>query len=251
MYTLEERAVEGINGTATFRELEDGSALVELMLEGTPEGGTHPAHIHVNSAVEGGGIAISLSPVSGTSGQSFTFVDMFDEDSPDRAGEAVTYAELLNYDGYINVHRSPDDLGTIIAQGDIGGNELTDESTVYTLESISETTDVSGTVTFNERKNGNTLVVIDVENTIAGSMHPAHIHEGVAESGGPIAISLNPVDGDTGISRTHVEAFDEDFNEGEAISYSELLTYNGYVNVHLSPDDLTVISTGNIGANAE
>lgn len=252
VYTLEERALEGVNGTATFWELEDGTALVELMLENTPEDGIHPAHIHVNSAAEGGAIAISLNPVTGGSGQSFTFVDMFDDGSPVRAGEAVTFDELLLFDGYINVHLSPEDLATIVAQGDIGENELTGESTVYPLVSVDETTDVNGTVTFHERLNGNTLVVIDVENTIAGSVHPAHIHEGVVGSNGTIAISLNPVDGDTGMSMTDVATFDEGFNGGEAISYSELLAYNGYVNVHLSPDELaTVVASGNIGANAD
>lgn len=247
-YTLEERAVEGINGTATFWELEDGSALVQLMLEGTPEGGSHPAHIHVNSAAEGGDIAISLNPVNGTSGNSYTFVEMFDANSPDRAGEAVTYGELLDYNGYINVHLSADDLGTIVAQGDIGGNELTGESTAYELASTDAATDVNGTVTFNERKNGNTLVTIDVANTVAGMMHPAHIHEGVTGSGGPIAISLNSVNGDNGMSMTNVAANDA----GEAVTYDELLTYNGYVNVHLSADNLaTVVSSGNVGANAE
>ena len=251
-YALEERAVEGINGTATFWELENGAALVELMLQGTPEGGTHPAHIHMNSALEGGDIAISLNPVNGTTGQSFTFVDMFDETSPDRAGEAVTYEELLNYNGYINVHLSPEDLGTIVAQGDIGGNELTGESTEYSLESTDEATDVNGTITLNERKNGNTLAVINVANTVPGMMHPAHIHEGVTGSGGPIAISLNPVDGDTGMSMTNIMAFDAAMNEGAAITYSELLEYNGYVNVHLSPEALaTVVASGNVGSNVE
>lgn len=253
-YTLNERAVEGINGTATFWELEDGSAFVRLRLDGTPEDGTHPAHIHVNSAAEGGGIAISLSPVSGSSGQSFTFVEMFDEGSPDRAGEPVTYDELLEYDGYINVHLSPEDLATIVAQGDIGGNELTGEAAEYSLASTDEATDVNGTVTFRERQNGNTLVEINVDNTVAGMEHPAHIHEGETGSGGGIAISLNPVDGDSGMSTTNVRAFDGadmEMNAGDPVSYSELLEYNGYVNVHLSPEDLaTIVASGNIGANA-
>lgn len=253
-YALNESAVEGIDGTATFWELEDGSAFVRLRLGGTPEEGNHPAHIHVNSAAEGGGIAISLSPVNGRSGQSFTFVNMFDEGSPDRAGEAVTYAELLEYNGYINVHLSPEDLGTIVAQGDIGGNELTGESAEYSLASTDEATDVNGTVTLRERMNGNTLVEINVDNTVAGMEHPAHIHEGEAGSGGGIAISLNPVNGDSGMSITNVRAFDGadmEMNAGDPVSFTELLEYNGYVNVHLSAEDLaTVVASGNIGANA-
>jgi hypothetical protein len=32
------------------------------------------------------------------------------------------YADVLTVDGYVNVHLSADELGTIVAQGDIGSN---------------------------------------------------------------------------------------------------------------------------------
>jgi hypothetical protein len=38
---------------------------------------------------------------------------------------------LLDFDGYINVHLSADKLATLVAQGDIGQNDLTDVSKVY------------------------------------------------------------------------------------------------------------------------
>ncbi len=40
----------------------------------------------------------------------------------------ITYEELVGteeapgFDGYINVHQSPDDLATIVAQGNVGAN---------------------------------------------------------------------------------------------------------------------------------
>ena len=37
-------------------------------------------------------------------------------------GTAVTYESLLNYNGHINVHLSPTQLATRIAQGNIGSN---------------------------------------------------------------------------------------------------------------------------------
>lgn len=88
---------------------------------------------------------------------------------------------------------------------------------------------INGTATFfrAERSDG-AYVVLDVEGTPAGGNHPAHIHDGTAGSGGPIAVPLNNVDGDDGRSVTFV---DEQ-------SYDELLVYNGYVNIHVSPDDL-------------
>jgi hypothetical protein len=46
-------------------------------------------------------------------------------------GSAITYQALLDFDGYINVHLSADKLATLVAQGDIGQNDLTDVSKVY------------------------------------------------------------------------------------------------------------------------
>ncbi|MCP9200134.1 CHRD domain-containing protein [Gramella sp. GC03-9] len=240
VYNLEERSDSGVSGTATFMENEDGSTTVELDLNGTSSGNMHPAHIHFNSAAEGGGIAISLEPVDGGTGMSTTMIDMTD------AGDAITYDELVEFDGYINVHLSADDLATVVAQTDIGSNELTGESMTYDLDSR-DVDGISGTATFEERMSGETLVTLDIEGTPAGGSHPAHIHMGsVAEAPGDIAISLESVDGDTGMSMTPISETDA----GEAVSYSDLITYDGYINVHLSADDLaTIVAQGDIGAN--
>jgi len=240
IYPLMERAVPGIMGEAIFEKRKSGETLVTLSLEGTPEGGEHPAHIHNNTAVEGGGIAISLTPVNGTTGMSVTNVATTDE------GIAITYEELLAYNGYINVHLSAADLATIVAQGDIGQNALTGESVTYTLDSLAIPT-ISGEATFSQRNNGTTLVEIMLEGTPEGGEHPAHIHVNSAAEGGGIAISLTSVDGTTGMSRTQVAAFDD----GTPITYEGLLDYDGYINVHLSAADLaTIVAQGDIGANA-
>ncbi len=230
----------GVSGTATFTENEDNSVTIELDLDGTSDGNMHPAHIHFNSAAEGGDIAISLEPVDGATGMSTTIVDMTDD------GTAITYDEVVNFDGYINVHQSSEDLQTIVAQGDIGENVLTGESVSYDL-ATRDVEGISGTATFEERMNGETLITLDIEGTPEDGMHPAHIHMGsVEEAPGDIAISLNSVDGATGMSMTQISETDA----GDAISYSELVEYDGYINVHLSAEDLeTIVAQGNIGAN--
>lgn len=238
-YNLDERAVEGISGTATLYERQSGNALMVVDLEGTPDEGSHPSHIHANTAAEGGPIAISLTPINGTTGMSMTTIRQFDDGTP------VTYGELLDYDGYINVHLSASALGTIVAQGDMGQNALTGNSTVYTLSEVNGS-GVSGTATFYERNNGYTLVEIMVDGTPALGIHPAHIHFNSAEEGGGIAIDLNNVDGDTGISRTSIVAQ----NNNKDITYEQLLEFDGYINIHLSPLDLaTLVAQGNIGSN--
>ena len=241
VFDLNAVAGSGVSGDATIIENEDGSVTVELDVDGTTEGNMHPAHIHFNSAAEGGVIAISLEPVDGATGTSTTTFSAMDD------GTAITYEEVVNFDGYINVHQSADDLGTLVAQGDIGENVLTGESVTYDLETR-DVDGISGTATFEERVSGETLVTLNLEGTTEGGSHPAHIHMGsVADAPGEIAISLTPVDGGSGMSMKAISETDA----GEAITYSDLIAYDGYINVHLSADDLaTLVAQGNIGANA-
>ncbi len=238
-YTLEERAVEGISGTATFYKRQSGEALAVLSLVGTPDGGEHPAHIHVNTAIEGGGIAFSFNPVNGSTGMSMTNMSSLDD------GTEFSYSDLTDFDGYVNVHLSAEDLGTIVAQGDIGQNVLTGESMEYTLEERA-VEGISGTATFYERQSGEALAVLSLVGTPDGGMHPAHIHVNTAAEGGAIAFSFNPVNGSTGMSMKNMSALDD----GTAFGYSDLADFDGYINVHLSADDLgTIVAQGDIGQN--
>ena len=245
-YELETKDVDGIMGTAKFEERVNGEALATLMLDGTPDGGMHPAHIHMNTAAEGGDIAFTFNVVNGTTGMSETNVAALND------GTMFGYADVLDYDGYINVHLSSDNLATLVAQGDIGQNELTGESATYQLNSL-DVPGIMGTAMFEERVNGETLVILSLENTIDGAMHPAHIHMGsVANAPGDIAVTLNSVNGTTGMSMTNVAAFNGmDGADGESVDYDALIDYDGYINVHLSAEDLgTLVAQGDIGANA-
>ena len=124
-YALEEKDIDGISGTATFAlDVTDGGTTITLDLEGTPDGASHPSHIHMNSAEETGPIVVTLQNVDGTSGKSTTKVTKFNDDA---GGAAVTFGELLKYDGYINVHKSADELNVLAAQGNIGSNVSNDD----------------------------------------------------------------------------------------------------------------------------
>ncbi|MEX0884512.1 MAG: hypothetical protein WDZ72_13665, partial [Cyclobacteriaceae bacterium] len=240
-YNLLTKDVDGISGTILFEKSVGGFTVATISLTGTPSGGSHPAHIHANSATEGGGILVSFEPVNGSTGMSRTIIRTND------AGQPITYEEIINMDGYVNVHLSAGSLGTIVAQGDIGGNELTGTSVSYELGEM-EVPGISGTITFNERKNGYTLATISLMNTPDGGSHPAHIHANSAAEGGGIIVSFNPVNGSTGMSHTTVRAL----VNGETLTYEGLMTIDGYVNVHLSLQQMGVlVAQGNIGSNAE
>src|SRR5687768_11064676 len=151
-YELSPVSDAGVSGTVTFAERDDDQILVTIQLTGT-QSGTHPAHIHANSAAETGGIVLDLTAVNGADGKSETVVKSLND------GTAISYEDLLAFDGYVNVHASESDLGTLIAQGDIGENELTGESKVYELAPVADPA-VTGTATFAKRLNGSTLVTV-------------------------------------------------------------------------------------------
>lgn len=238
-YQLGSVANPDISGTAKVIANEDNTITVELNLQNTPSGGMHPAHIHFNTAVEGGDVAITLGTVDGSTGMSSVTFSALDD------GTVISYEDLLDFDGYINVHASADDLGTLVAQGDIGQNKLTGTNKVYDLGSVA-VEDIDGTATFAERVNGEALAIIMLDNTPADGMHPSHIHMNTAAEGGDIAFTFNPINGATGISKTNVSAFDD----GTNFTYLDVLTYDGYINVHVSADDLgTLVAQADIGQN--
>ncbi|WP_396637824.1 CHRD domain-containing protein [Maribacter sp. R77961] len=238
-YELFTRDIEGVSGTALFQERVNGTALVTIALENDNTGESHPSHIHMNSAAEGGPILYTFNNVE--DGISENSVETLDD------GTAITYNELLDFDGYINVHLSAERLDLLVAQGDIGQNELTGESITYDLGSVSDP-QISGTATFSQRVNNETLVEIALSGTTEGGIHPAHIHMGAAPGPGPIIVSLSPVIGANGLSATNVTML----SDGTTLNYSDMLNIDGYINVHLSSEQLEVlIAQGNVGANAQ
>ncbi len=110
-------------------------------------------------------------------------------------------------------------------------------SKVYNLEAVGGS-GVGGTVTFKEGTATTTTVVIELTGNPADSTHAAHIHNGVKGSGGTVAFPLTNVV--NGKSTTIVDQ-----------KYSELTSFNGYVNIHASTMDRNrvVVADTNIGSN--
>jgi Cu/Zn superoxide dismutase len=241
IYELSVSSDSGVMGTVTFLELSDSNVSVKLKLQNTVAGNAHPAHLHVNTAAEGGAIALSLEQVDGATGESTTIFNTLND------GTLITYEDLLDFNGYINIHESVSNLSTIIAQGDIGQNELTGTEVSYILNE-NMVPGISGTIEFAERVNESTLVTVKLIGTVTGNTHPAHIHENNLATTGNIIVGLTAVNGATGISKTQVATL----VGGASVTYTDLLTINAYVNIHLSDADLaTIVAEGNIGASLD
>ena len=137
-------------------------------------------------------------------------------------------------------------LGMGCDDDDDNGPSKAASTKTYTLAQL-DNSGVSGAVTFAKENDATTKVTINLTGTEQGASHPAHIHADAAGSGGAIVLDFNPVDGTTGKSETMVT----EFNDGTPVTYEELISYNGHVNVHKSATELAVmIAQGNIGANA-
>jgi len=236
--TLSSVSNPAISGTVKFAERSDNTTLVTIALNGTTSGNTHIAHIHENSAAETGGIIIDLSSINGASGKSETVVTELNN------GTDITYAELLMLNGYVNVHVSATDLATLIAQGDIGENELTSASTTYALQSVNAS-GIDGTVTFSKRVNGSSLVKVNLNGASPTGNYPISIYDNNVATTGPVAITLNNYTGATGSSVTSVRRL----NNNTAISYDQLTDYNGHINIGTSATNPAYLVQGNIGAN--
>jgi len=236
-YIISAYSLENISGIAVFSERISGATLIIMTLQGTSEGINHATHIHLNTALEGGTIDVSLTNVNGSTGKSITNVSEKDNGTP------ITYDELVAFDGHIVVHPGTGQF-TIIAKGDIGQNALTGESELYTLAS-SSADNINGTALFEERNNGSTLVTITMEGTTSGNNHATHIHKNTSLEGGTIDVSFNNIIGETGISITNVQFLDD----GSPLSYEDLINFDGHITVHPSPVQFTVVANGDIGQN--
>lgn len=232
-YDLLVQDVLGVTGKATFTETSATTATISISLTGA-DPGTHPAALRMNSAVEGGSVVVTLNPVDAT-GKSSTVVN------------TMTYNQLIDYDGFIQVLKSNTEPEVILAQGDIGGNVITSTNITYELDTIGAY-GVSGTALFEKRVNGNTLLTISLTGAISGESYPATINLGSVESigGGPVVKVLNNVDGTNGKGYTNIRKLDSGMN----ITYDNWLVYDGYINIYQNTiNSETIISHGNIGSN--
>lgn len=125
-----------------------------------------------------------------------------------------------------------------------GNSEIPDdvERVDYILSSTNNS-GVTGIASFIPNDDGTTTVYIDLENATQ-SIHPATINYGSTEEGGSIAIELKECECE--ISETVVTQL----GDGTPISFVELLTFSGHLNIYESPTNGTIIAQVNIGSNA-
>jgi hypothetical protein len=127
-------------------------------------------------------------------------------------------------------------------------SNYTGNQSVYGLVQASQYP-VSGTVTFKERKDGGTTVLLQLNGTDGTDQLPVHLHLGdVSSNGATVAALLNPLNAKTGVSETIITQLADNTKVG----YRTLLDLAAFVNVHASssgPESSVILVAGNIGAN--
>lgn len=130
------------------------------------------------------------------------------------------------------------------ALSEFTGNEIT-----YTLQPGS-VYPISGLVTFKERKDGTTTVVVSLDGTEGNVLLPVHLHLGdISTADADVAALLNPVLGKTGKSETRLAKLASE----ESITFTDLINLNACIKIHLAesgPDRDIILAGGNIGAAA-
>lgn len=130
------------------------------------------------------------------------------------------------------------------APSDFTGNE-----SVYALAAPPDAAyDISGTVTFKEKKDGQAVIVVALSGTDGDVQLPVHLHLGsIGEPDADVYALLNPVLGKTGLSETLLShAGDE-----TPMDYQKLVNLNACIKVHLAasgPGRDVVLAGGNIGS---
>ena len=110
------------SGTVTFRERVDQGVTIDIAMDPTGSGGTHPAHLHYGTFdIPDAEMAAMLTPVDATTGTSTTTIYKFLDDTE------ITYNDLLTFDGSIKVHLDDGaNKKVVIAATNIGINASMD-----------------------------------------------------------------------------------------------------------------------------
>ncbi|HMJ68820.1 MAG TPA: hypothetical protein VK508_07995 [Cyclobacteriaceae bacterium] len=127
------------------------------------------------------------------------------------------------------------------AVSEFTGNEIT-----YELVAGSEY-NVNGTISFKERVDGFTNVIIQLKGTDGKAQHPVHLHLGtISTPKADVAALLSPVSAATGKSETLLDKLADD----TPILYRDISNLEACIKIHLADSGAgrdVILAGGNIG----
>lgn len=124
-------------------------------------------------------------------------------------------------------------------------DDLTGESITYNLNAAEESS-IDGEVILEERVNGDTQIRITLNDLDEGEEYLAGVYSNTVLDEGELLIDLESIEGSSGENELIVSANED----GETLSYDDLLEINGHIRIYLSGDSETILSSTDIGGNA-
>lgn len=123
------------SGTVTFRERVDAGVTIDIAMDPTGSGGSHPAHLHYGTFdVPDAEMAAMLTPVDAATGASTTTIYKFLDDTE------VSYNDIMSFDGSVKVHLDDGaNKKVVIAATNIGINASMDISDIAECSAGKET----------------------------------------------------------------------------------------------------------------
>ena len=116
-------------------------------------------------------------------------------------------------------------------------------SQIYQLRYVDDPS-LLGKVIISENSDGSSNIRMELNGT-SSEIHPTFIYHNNLSQGGPVAITLDPCG--CVVSNTRVTNLDN----GNKISFDELINFNGHLKVHRSANHMeTILLQGEIGKNA-
>ena len=126
-------------------------------------------------------------------------------------------------------------------------SEFTGNQVTYSLIQASQYT-VSGSVTYKEMRDGNTLVLVELKGTAGESKYPVHLHLGdLSVQGASVAGLLEPIVGNIGYSQTILKQLADE----TPVNYTNLTKLNSCIKIHLAstgPQKDIVLAASNVGS---
>lgn len=249
----------GVVGTVFIGEYGPNTTAVVISLDGTPADGTHPTHFHRGDCGSGGDIIVPLTSVDGGTGMSITLTEQ-------------PYDDIVEYDLYLNIHLSPNDIATIVACGEVGTGvrplvqptgsadngaaeseaervtQPAEPVTVGTPETASyglfpvDGSGIRGQIQFTEQVTGGTKIVVSIVGIEVGNLYGVALYEGDCGPDRPKVMDLEPVGErpqDPYVSITETDLDFQTVTEGDHFMY-----------VFEAEDGDEVLACGEIGLGA-
>ena len=255
-----------VSGSIYIADYGLGNTSVVVVSAQGAEGNARPAHLHAGNCGSGGGIVVPLEPIDPETGMSITVT-------------TAAYAEITTGNHYLNIYASAEDLGTIIACGEVGtgargvanANESEAQSTTSTntppasaqsqtatgvkpeeFESQIPTASyglfavgdsgIAGQVQISGQVEGGTRIVVSLNGAEAGRRYPTELRSGDCGPDGAVLRRLNdfPLGViDPGASETTT-----------GLSFEEIAEADNYLSIYAADGSGTVIACGEVGLGA-